>query len=261
MKKRIKLLLCILVVCFAVSCKSKAVIAGETATANEDLSTSRIIENVDRNKLNFSTLYIKSNVRYESEKQSQNVTAEIKIKKDEMILVSLRFLGITMAKALITPTKVQYYEKMGSSYFEGDYSVLSKWLGTDLDYQKVQNMLLGQALDNLKKGKYKNSIENNTYKLEEYLDGNTSKSVYITADKYEITVQEIIQKMQERSVNISYSDYKQFYQVNLPSNLRINAVDKGNKTNININYNSVTVNEDLSFPYSVPSGYDQISIK
>jgi hypothetical protein len=27
-------------------------------------------------------------------------TAEIKIKKDEMILISIRFLGITMAKAL-----------------------------------------------------------------------------------------------------------------------------------------------------------------
>ena len=260
MKKYIKLFLLLLMVFFAVSCKSKAALAGETAVVNEDLSTNRIIENVYNNKLNFSTLYIKSNVRYESEKQSQNVTAEIKIKKDEMILVSLRFLGITIAKALITPTKVQYYEKMGSTFFEGDYSVLSRWLGTDLDYQKVQNMLLGQALDNLKKGKYKSSIENNTYKLEENLDGNTSKSVYITAQKYEITMQEIIQKMQERAVNIDYSDYTQYYQVKLPSNLKINATQKDNKTNININYNSVTVNEDLNFPYSVPNGYEQINI-
>lgn len=260
MKKYIKLTLLVLVLVFAVSCKTKAVVAGEKALVNEDLSTNRIIENLYNNKLNFSTLYIKSNVRYESEKQSQNVTAEIKIKKDEMILVSLRFLGITMAKALITPTKVEYYEKINSSYFEGDYSVLSKWLGTDLDYQKVQNMLLGQALDNLKKGKYKNSIENNTYKLEENLDGNTSKSVFITADKYEITMQEIIQKMQERSINIDYSDYKQFYQVKLPSNLDIHALEKDKKTNISINYNSVTVNEDLSFPYSVPNGYEKTNI-
>ena len=258
--KYIKISLLLLLVGLAISCKSKAAIAGETSVINEDLSTNKIIENVYNNKLNFSTLYIKSNVHYESEKQSQNVTAEIKIKKDEMILVSIRFLGITMAKAMITPTKVQYYEKMGSSYFEGDYSGLSKWLGTDLDYQKVQNMLLSQPLDNLKKGKYKNSIENNTYKLEENLDGNTIKNVFVSADKYEISMQEIIQKMQERSVNINYSDYKQFYQVKLPSDLSIHAVEKNKKTNITINYNSVTVNEDLSFPYSVPSGYDQINI-
>jgi hypothetical protein len=47
-----------------------------------------------------------------------------------------------MAKASITPTSVSYY----GTYFEGDFSALSQWLGTDLDYNKIQNMLLGEAL-------------------------------------------------------------------------------------------------------------------
>ena len=110
------------------------------------------------NKSDFKTLYIKSNVKYNDEKQSQNLTAEIKIKKDEQILVSIRFLGITMAKALITPASVSYYEKLNSTYFEGDFSTLSKWLGTDLDFNKVQNILIGQAIDDLTKGKYQDSL-------------------------------------------------------------------------------------------------------
>jgi hypothetical protein len=32
------------------------------------------------------------------------------------------------------------------------------------------------------------------------------------------------------------------------------------KTEILIDYNSITFNEDLSFPYSVPDGYDRIFI-
>jgi hypothetical protein len=52
----------------------------------------------------------KANAKYSDDQQSQNVTAEIKIKKDQQILV-IRFLGITMAKASITPTSVSYYEK------------------------------------------------------------------------------------------------------------------------------------------------------
>jgi hypothetical protein len=47
-----------------------------------------------------------------------------------------------MAKASITPTSVSYY----GTYFEGDFSALSQWLGTDLDYNKIQNMLLGEPL-------------------------------------------------------------------------------------------------------------------
>jgi hypothetical protein len=66
------------------------------------LKAAKIIGNHYNNKSNFSTLYIRANAKYADDKQTQNVTAEIKIKKDEQILVSIRFLGITMAKALIT---------------------------------------------------------------------------------------------------------------------------------------------------------------
>jgi hypothetical protein len=38
-------------------------------------------------------------------------------------------------------------------------------------------------------------------------------------------------------------------------------VQKKGKTEISIDYNSITLNEDLSFPYSVPNGYDRIFIK
>jgi hypothetical protein len=56
-----------------------------------------------------------------------------------------------MAKASITPTSVSYYEKIKGTYFEGDFSALSQWLGTE-DYNKIQNMLLGEPLDDLSKG-------------------------------------------------------------------------------------------------------------
>jgi hypothetical protein len=62
-----------------------------------------------------------------------------------------------MAKASITPTSVSYYEKIKGTYFEGDFSALSQWLGTDLDYNKIQNMLLG-SLRRFIKRKYKESL-------------------------------------------------------------------------------------------------------
>jgi hypothetical protein len=49
-------------------------------------------------------------------------------------------------------------KKIKGTYFEGDFSALSQWLGTDLDYNKIQNMLLGEPLDDLSKGKYKESL-------------------------------------------------------------------------------------------------------
>ena len=244
---------------FLVSCSAKKAVIAETP-ANNKLSADKIIDNHYKNKLNFNTLYIKSSVNYRDPNQSQNVTAEIKIKKDEIILVSIRILGITMAKALITPEKVQYYEKLNSSYFDGNYSALSKLLGTDLDFQKVQNLLLGQAFDNLKTGKYNLSLENNKYKLESVSNTDSIKTFYLSGNNYLINKEEISQPALERMLQVIYQDRKSAEEFYLPTGIAIEANQKSEKTTININYNSISFNEELSFPYSVPNSYERIFI-
>jgi hypothetical protein len=51
-----------------------------------------------------------------------------------------------MAKASITPTSVSYYEKIKGTYFEGDFSALSQWLGTDLDYYMEIERIIRRAV-------------------------------------------------------------------------------------------------------------------
>jgi hypothetical protein len=256
--KRISIILLLAVV--MVSCKSKSIVA-EASVKSTHLTADKIIENYYNNKNNFSTLYIKSNARYADDKQSQNVTAEIRIKRDEQILISIRFIGITMAKALITPTAVKYYEKINGSYFEGDFSGLSQWLGADLDFSKIQNMLLGNAIDDLNKGKYIESLVEQTYRLDAVSDSNIKKTFFFDADKFLVKRQEITQTAQERMIQVTYSDNKVYNEGILPSNILINTFQKKGKTEINLNYNTVTFNEELSFPYSVPNGYKRIIIK
>lgn len=249
--------LAFLIIIFLVSCKSKAVLA--EGSANNTIAPEKIIGSHYNNKMNFSTLYIKASARYEDVKNSQNVSAEIRIKKDEKILISIRVLGITMAKALITPSSVQYYEKLGSNYFEGDYVGLSQWLGTDLDYQKVQNLLIGEAIDDLHKGKFVASIMEQLYKLQSNV-GNTEKTFYFEADNFLIKRQEINQPSLYRTLQIVYPDFKKYDESILPLSLSINAKQNDNKTNIDIEYKSISFNEDLSFPYNVPDGYERIYI-
>ena len=259
-----KAALVVVLTVFMISCKSKAVIvaaSNEPVAPANYLSAKKIIENYYTNKNEFSTLYIKSSARYADDKQTQNVPAEIRIKKDEQILISIRFLGITMAKALITPTMVSYYEKINGNYFEGDFSSLSQWLGTDLDYNKIQNMLLGQAIDDLTKGKYIESLLEHTYRLDDTSNINTKKSFFLDADKFLVQKQEITQTAEERMIKVAYADNKVYNEGILPSSVLINTFQKKGNTEINLEYNSVTFNQELSFPYSVPNGYKRIIIK
>ncbi|MNQ13243.1 hypothetical protein D3C85_261640 [compost metagenome] len=259
MKKYISILALSIAV---ISCKSKAVaVQGNTNQTIVEKEDKKIIEKHYDNKLDFSTLYIKASARYADEKQSQNVTAEIRIEKDKQILISVRFLGITMAKALITPSAVSYYEKMNGTYYEGDFTSLSKWLGTDLDYSKVQNLLVGEAFDDLRKGKYTQTIVDNLFRLDEEKDANLKKTFFLDGEKYLIQKEEISQPSENRTLQIAYSETKNFDQGILPTSIEINAVQPKGKTSINLNYNNISFNEELSFPYSVPSGYKKVTIK
>ena len=246
-----------------VSCKTKqaVVVTTPVAPTAKGISAEDIIANHYNNKTNFSTVYIKSNVRFSDEKQTQNVTAEIKIKKDEQILISVRFLGITMAKALITPTSVSYYEKMNSTYFEGDFSGLSQWLGTDLDFSKIQNMLLGEAFDNLQQGKYALSKGEQGFELADLKSGNTKKTFFLDAEKFQIQKQEISQPEQDRRIDVGYSERNTFNEATMPMSVVISTFQPKGKTEISFNYNTVSFNEELSFPYSIPNGYKRILIK
>ena len=252
----------LLLLAFMFSCKSKQKLVapetGTTTTSNETVSN--IINNHYGLKRDFKTAYIKADVDYADPKQSLGLAADIRIKKDEIILVSIKMLGITMAKAMITPTQVRYYEKINGKFFEGDYKTLSNWLGTDLDFQKVQNLLVGQAMDDLNKGKYSVVTEDNSPKLEEIGGGNFAKSFVFDVNSFWLKRQEINQTAPARKLLVNYSNYKLYPECVLPLELIIFAIQNNQTTSISMEYKSATFNEELSFPYSVPNGYEQIII-
>ncbi len=241
-----------------IGCKSKSFLA--EARAAEALSTKRIIANHYDSKSDFSTVYIRANTKYRDPKQAYTFTSEIRILKDEKILVSIRFLGITMAKALITPTTVNYYEKNSNKFFQGDYSTLSNWLGTDLDFYKIQNLLLGKAMDDLRKGTYKNAIEGKFYKLEDTSSSETQKTFYFEAGNFLIKKQLLEQRDQDRRLHVDYPQHKEYKEGILPLKILLEAFQNNEKTSISLEFNGVTFNENLSFPYTVPEGYEQIYI-
>ncbi|MFK7058544.1 DUF4292 domain-containing protein [Flavobacterium oreochromis] len=250
------------IISLLVSCKAKQnlVVPQENKTPIITETVKNVIINHENLKRDFKTAYIKSNVNYKDEKQSLSVSADIRIKKNETILITLKMLGFTGAKALLTPTSVKYYEKIGGKFFDGDYKMLSNWLGTELNFQKIQNLLLGKAIDDLFLGKYIMTKENNNPKLEEVTEGNFIKSYLFDSNHFWLNKQEIKQIEPDRKMIVRYADYNLASEAILPMELAIFAIQGNKSTEIVIQNKSVSFNEELTFPYSVPKGYDPIKI-
>ena len=97
--------------------------------------------------------------------------------------------------------------------------------------------------------------------MENILDEKTKKTFYFDSESFHVTKQLISQSEQSRSLQIVYPEYKKYPEMNLPTSILIDALMEKGRTNIKIDYNSATFNEELNFPYSVPEGYEQIFIK
>ena len=252
-----KSILSAFLVVFLIGCKSKQAVA--TAAANDNIEVTKIINGHYKNEHDFSTLNIRANAKYEDEKQSHSMNADIRIKKDEIIWINIKFLGIPVAKAMITPTKVSYYEKINNTFFEGDFSMLSNWLGTDLDFNKVQNLFLGKAIDDLTKDKWVSEVVEKMFKLSLPNGSDIAKEFYFEGANYLLKKETITQASQNRSLEIRYPSFKEEKGMFLPNEINIKAEQK-DKVTIDIEYKNTTFNENLSYPFSIPSGYTAVEI-
>jgi len=230
--------------------------------AIESISTKKIINNHYNSTFNQKTIDAKINAKYSDKNTSATITVKLRIEKDKTIWMSATKLGFPIAKVLITPTRVSYYEKLQGTYFDGDFSLLSKFLGTELDYNKVQNILLGQAILNLKKGDYNSKIDNMLYELYPKQDNELYGILFfMNPGNFKLNRQEIRNEVKKQLLSVSYSNYKKIKGEQFPENIDIRAIDNTNITTINLEYNSIAFNEKLTFPFSIPNGYKEISLK
>ena len=140
--------------------------------------------------------------------------------------------------------------------------MLSKWLGIELDFQQVQNMLLGQAVFDLRNGKYDSKITNNTYQLTPKKEHDLFGILFfMNPENFKLNKQEIRQVKKNQLLLISYPTYKEIEGEKFPQNIDIKAINSKNSTTINLEYKSVEFNKELTFPFEIPSGYKKISLK
>lgn len=257
MFKKIGFLIVIILV--ITSCKTKSAVTGTTA---KPMTANKLIKNHYTNTFNQETLTAKMKVKYRGKNDLPGVTASMRIKKDEAIWISLSKLGFPVAKALITNDKVSYYEKINKTYFEGDFTLLSSWLGTELDFEKVQNLLLGQAILNLREDKHEVRLNDSYYELTPKSNRELFDILYLLhPQNFKLIKQQVTQPEKKNVLSVDYSKYERIDSEFFPKAVLITASDEKYTTTINVEYRSVEFNKPVSFPFSIPNGYKEIELK
>ena len=187
------------------------------------------------------------------------MTVKLRLEKDKAIWLSGTVFGFPVAKALITPDRVTYYVKINKTYFDGDFSEINRLLGAELDFTMLQNLLLGDLLFEMNPKDYDSSIDQQAYLLTPTQENELADLLFwIHPINYKIEKQEIRTFENNRFLSIKYTDYKEIDATAIPGTVEIVAKDDKNDASIRFDYKSVKLDQELSFPYKIPSGYKRI---
>lgn len=245
-----------LVIIFNSCSSAKSVI--ESGEVSDKLSTKQIIRQHQKNDAAFKTTQARVRIDLINGEKEQGYTFGYRMEKDKVIWLNA---PLGLARMMITPDRVKFYNKSDNTYFDGDYALLSDFVGFDLDFFKVQNILLGQAIYDLKSQPHVVTTNDSSYILAPK-DQNVLLELFylINPSHFKMNSLQLAQQAKRRILQVDYASYQEVDKQILPKNIEIIAVEDADQVIIRMEFKSVSLNESVRFPFNIPSGYKEIVI-
>lgn len=244
---------------FLLSCGTQKGIATGSA---EEMKTSELVKNVLTQSPKFTHLTINSKINADIDDVSVGLNGKIYIHNGKKIWVNVSKFGVSGARAVITPEGFKAYEKLDRTFIDGDFTYFNNLLKVDfIDYQKLQNLLLGRIFIDLKASEfdselldnqYKLSYENNASILDNPKDGKYFQEYFFDSN-FNLTKAVIIETKSKRELEINYGGWTKVGNQNFPKTVKVLVKDTKTQK-VDLEYNNFTF-ELSETPFEIPSGY------
>lgn len=231
-----------------------------------------LIEQMQTNQNHFETFKGKAIASISSAGKTNDVKINIRIRKDSAIWVSVNAgVGIEAARVLLTKDSVMFLNRLDKTFFAGNYEFINHLINASVDFDIVQALLTGNDFKWYDYQELKASVDNNLYQLESAhrrklkkyskLNEETNiiyQSMWLNPLNFKIErikIKEV--KNENKKIDAYYSNFKQINDQVLPLQYDITISAKDDVI-IDATLMKVELNEDLSFPFNIPSKYEEI---
>jgi hypothetical protein len=261
--------------CFIISCKNQKKITLNNGKCILDFKNTRTLTlNLKASEFKFDRLKAKLSIEAVIDSSDNSFSMSLRMKKDSIIWMSLSKIGIEGARILITKDSVKFINTLKKQYFTGDFTYLSKLLNTELDFEIIQSLLIGNSVtfyDDAEK--IKPGIDNCQYtlgtirkfKLHKVMEKGkdlkeAAQSIYMVPETFKIARILFYDFNPDRSFDAKFGAFA------VPENsnnqlfpYKMNYVIKAQKNvTIDIDYDKIILNEELTFPFKILDNYERI---
>ena len=267
---------------FLFSCNvSKKAINNQPSEAESiskaNFKSSKVLsEKLSENEFDYEWMTSKFDVESTFEGNKNNFTVSVRAKKDSLIWMSISpALGIEVIRLMLTQDSVKLINRIDSKYFCGDFNYLSQLLHTDLDFDMLQSLLIGNSVSfDHEESKLKSMLDNKRYllstvrkrKLRKVLNEKSDlngkldmvQSIWLEPETYKISHIYIEDFQMNRSFDANYSDFRRVDSLSVPFKLEFTVKAEKN-IHLSIDYSKISRTiTPQTFPFSIPSKYEKL---
>jgi len=229
----------------------------ETTVANSAETAESILNSLSKNRITFNTFSAKVKVEYEDQNGKQpDFNAFIRLENQQRLWISINatFLGIEAFRILVTPDSVTILNKLERTVEYHPFSYLSQFAHIPLTFHILQDLLVGNPVyvtDSIV------SFEKSEKSFRIETVGNIFKNLLIISTENNFLSESKLTEMaveNGRQADMIYNNYQASDGFSFPTEREISIVQK-DKIDIVMSYKQFEFNKELSFPFSIPSGY------
>ncbi len=267
----------------ASSCRSKKQIVADTppppidstGKCRLDFKSSKTLSSLlAKNQFRFNWFTGKFDAEFHMDGKKQEFTVVLRMKKDSVIWMSIidPLIGaVEAARVLLTQDSIKMMNRLDKTAFVGTYDTLCSLLHTDVDFEILQALLVGNnvafyeeeeklhpnidrteclyLLGTVRKKKIRKVIEGQK-ELKE-----PAQSIWMKDANFSVVRLFFTDLETQRTFDANYTDFQPLDSTVFPHKMTF-FVKAQTNLEIRFAYKKANLNKAATFPFSIPSGYE-----
>ena len=209
-------------------------------------------------ELEFDYLQAKSKLKYDDGIQNFSANANIRIREDSLIWISISSTGVEVIRSIIQKDSIFVIDRINKEYREFSFDSLQRAYNISIDYDMVQGVLIGNLIK-ARKNNDKILKDEDFFILRQNSDNLTIEN-FVNSKTMKIEKVNVKEAPSESSMEIKYEDFQMNNEILIPyKNSVFLTYNRNNSeliSHLNINFSRVVINEKkIKFPFNVPNRY------
>lgn len=249
MNKCILLLFCIAFVSFY--CKRQKI----------NLPPSPEVNNLTVQEIDFVYFSSRSKISYKDAENNLNAIANIRMKKDSLIWLSVSKIGVEGARCLITRDSIHVLNNLKNEYTAYNFASLSQRFNFTITFDFIQAAIVGNLPLSQMDNKAKFMRQKDLFLLRQQENAVTIEN-YIGTDNMKLKKLLMVEQPSNNSLTVNYDNFNTLNNALFPYNSLISLQYKSSEgqfnTEVTIQHQKVEISDnELKFPFNVPQKYDR----